>query len=155
MDQFVFTPIASVVNSRDHLNDDDWGEVVSQIHLGEGYSADLFMGLDTFSHVEIIFVFHRIPGDKNVPDTRHPRSNMDWPRLGLLAQRSAYHPNSIGLSRAEIISVEGSTLTVKGLDAVNGTPVLDIKPFFREFIPSDTQQPPWVSELLKEYWKKS
>ncbi|MBT4034425.1 MAG: SAM-dependent methyltransferase [Candidatus Marinimicrobia bacterium] len=155
MEKIELNPIAFVSNDRDHLRDDDWGEVVSEVRLRDDLSRELFKGLETFSHVEIVFVFHQIPADKNVPDSRHPRNNQDWPKLGLLAQRSSYHPNPIGLSTAKILDIEGSVLKVQGLDAVNGSPILDIKPVYREFLPEDTIQPQWVSELLKNYWKKS
>ncbi|NQT62675.1 MAG: SAM-dependent methyltransferase [Candidatus Marinimicrobia bacterium] len=155
MEKIELTPIAFVSNDRDHLGDDEWGDVVSEIRLRDDLSSELLKGLETFSHVEIIFVFHRIPVDKNIPDSRHPRNNQDWPKLGLLAQRSSYHPNPIGLCTAKILGINGGVLTVQGLDAVDGSPVLDIKPVFREFIPERTKQPQWVSELLKNYWKKS
>ncbi len=154
MEKIELTPIAFISNDRHHLGDDDWGEVVSEIHLRDDLSPELLMGLDTFSHVEVIFVFHRIPAHKKVPDARHPRNNKVWPKLGLLAQRSAYHPNPIGLSTAKIISLVGRVLTVQGLDAVDGSPILDIKPVFKEFLPRDTKQPQWVSELLHNYWLK-
>ncbi|MCF7826161.1 MAG: SAM-dependent methyltransferase [Candidatus Marinimicrobia bacterium] len=154
MEKIELTPIATVSNDRNHLGDDHWGEVISQIRLREDLSAALFQGLETFSHVEVIFVFHRLPADKKIPNIRHPRNNSKWPKLGLLAQRSAHHPNPIGLSTARIIGVDGKVLTVRGLDAVNGSPVLDIKPVFREFFPQDSHQPNWVSELLKNYWDR-
>jgi len=155
LEKIELTPIAFVANDRDHLNDDDWGQVQSNICLRKDLSPELFKGLESFSHVEIIFVFHHIPEDKDIPDSRHPRDNSTWPKMGLLAQRSSYHPNPIGLTSARILNVSGGVLTVQGLDAVNGTPVLDIKPVFKEFLPENTTQPAWVSELLKDYWKKS
>ena len=146
--------IGIVANHRSDLRDDDWGDVVSTITLSDDLSSDLLMGLDTFSHIEVVFVFHRLDGDKKVPDVRHPRDNQAWPALGLLAQRSSYHPNPIGLTTAKILGVEGPVITVQGLDAVNGSPVLDIKPIFQEFLPDNHKQPQWVSELLKDYWKQ-
>jgi len=144
--------IATVANNREHLEDDNWGAVVSAITLNEELPADLFIGLDAFSHVEIMFIFHHRDPDKKNADTRHPRNNPDWPKIGLLAQRSSHHPNPIGFTSAKIVSVKGRVLTVQGLDAVNGTPVLDIKPVFREFTSADIVQPQWVSELMKNYW---
>ena len=155
MDKIEFFPIAFISNKRDHLEDDDWGDVVSEIRLRDDLSGELFLGIDTFSHVEVIFVFHRIQTGKKIPESRHPRNNSSWPKLGLLAQRSAYHPNPIGLTTAKILDVNGSVLTVQGLDAVDGSPVLDIKPVFQEFLPQNTKQPQWVSELLIDYWKKA
>lgn len=147
--------IASVSNDRHDLKDDDWGEVISRITLNDDLSSGLYKGLETFSHVEIMFIFDQLDPNRELPETRHPRNNPKWPRIGVLAQRSVHHPNPIGLCSAEIVGVDGKTLIVKGLDAVNGTPVMDIKPVFREFLPRDTKQPRWVSELLKDYWTKT
>ena len=147
-------PIAYVSNDRHHLEDDNWGEVVSEIRLRDDLSSELLLGLDTFSHIEVIFVFHRISVDKIIPDSRHPRNNKTWPKLGLLAQRSSYHPNPIGLCTAKLLKVVGKVVTVQGLDAVAGSPVLDIKPVFQEFSTIETTQPKWVSELLTNYWRK-
>ena len=144
--------IATVHNDREDLRDDDWGEVISKIVLNENLSGDLLLGLSEFSHVEIIFLFHLKLVDQDMPATRHPRNNPQWPRIGRLAQRSVHHPNPIGHTSVKVIGVEGRTLTVKGLDAVNGTPVLDIKPVFREFLPKNIEQPTWVSELMEKYW---
>ncbi len=149
---FALDPIATVSNDRHDLRDDDWGAVVSRITLNEDLSEELFKGIDEFSHVEVIFVFHRKLSDKPVSATRHPRNNQEWPRIGLLAQRSAHHPNPLGLCTAKIKGLQGRTLIVQGLDAVDGTPVLDIKPVFQEFLPKSSRQPNWVSELLKNYW---
>ena len=152
MDRVELHVIATVSNNRDHLENDNWGAVVSQITLSEELSSDLFIGLDAFSHVEILFLFHRQNLEQKVSPTRHPRSNPDWPKIGLLAQRSSYHPNPVGFTSAKILGVKGRVLTVQGLDAVNGTPILDIKPVFREFTPAEIEQPQWVSELMKNYW---
>lgn len=154
IEKIALTPIGYVANERTHLEDDDWGGVVSTIQLRDDLSAELFRGLQTFSHVEVVFVFHLTSFDKKVGDSRHPRDNESFPKMGLLAQRSSYHPNPIGLSSAKILAVKDRVLTLEGLDAVDGSPVLDIKPLFKEFSPQDIKQPRWVSELLKNYWKK-
>ena len=125
--------IATVSNNRNDLRDDNWGEVVSNITLNDELSGDLFIGLSEFSHVEVVYIFNQLDQDREIPETRHPRNNPSWPKIGVLAQRSVHHPNPIGLCSAEIVGVDGKTLIVKGLDAVNGSPVLDIKPVFREF----------------------
>lgn len=155
MDHVELQIIARVNNDRDHLEDDDWGQVISEIILDPELPEELLSGLETFSHVEVLFVMHRRPIDKVIPPLRHPRNNPDWPELGLLAQRSTHHPNPLGLSSVKIIDLSGGVLKVQGLDAVNGSPVLDIKPVFKEFLPGEVKQPPWVSELLVDYWKKS
>jgi tRNA-Thr(GGU) m(6)t(6)A37 methyltransferase TsaA len=152
---FELEPIGYVSNNRLDLSDDAWGDVVSVITLRDDLPPDLLMGLDGFSHVEVVFIFHQIDSKKELPAARHPRNNPKYPKVGLLAQRSAYHPNPIGLTPVRILKIAGRELTVQGLDAVNGSPVLDLKPVFKEFQIIDPKQPGWVSELLKDYWIKS
>ena len=85
--------------------------------------------------------------------SRHPRENMDWPKVGLFAQRNKDRPNHIGSTIVRIIKREGRSLFVQGLDAVDGTPVLDIKPVMVEFLPREAViQPEWSHELMKDYW---
>jgi tRNA (Thr-GGU) A37 N-methylase len=84
---------------------------------------------------------------------RHPRNNKEWPKVGIFAQRGKNRPNQIGTTICKILRVTGRTLHVKGLDAIDGTPVLDIKPWVNEFAPRGaTIQPKWISELMKGYW---
>ncbi len=112
------------------------------------------MGLDEFSHAEIVFLFDRLDEDRVEVGARHPRGNSDWPSVGIFAQRASSRPNRLGLTTCEIVGVEGLDLTVRGLDAIDGTPVLDIKPFVVEFQPrTPVRQPPWVSELMAGYWE--
>lgn len=66
---------------------------------------------------------------------RPPRGRTDWPLNGIFAQRGKNRPNRLGVSRAQILMVDGLDLHVRGLDAVEGTPVLDVKPCMREFEP--------------------
>jgi tRNA (adenine37-N6)-methyltransferase len=74
--------------------------------------------------------------------------------VGIFAQRKKDRPNAIGLTIAELIKHEGNKIWVKNLDAIDGTPVLDIKPVMKEFLPAaDVIQPPWAGELMKDYWK--
>ena len=84
---------------------------------------------------------------------RHPRNNPAWPLVGMLAQRGKNRPNRLGVTVARLVSVSGRILTVRGLDAVDGTPVLDIKPVMREFLPrGEVRQPDWAIELMRDYW---
>jgi tRNA (Thr-GGU) A37 N-methylase len=83
----------------------------------------------------------------------HPRNNGDWPKVGIFAQREKNRPNQIGTTICRIAKIEGRTLYVEGLDAVDGTPVLDIKLWVTEFGPrGSTFQPSWVTELMQSYW---
>jgi len=80
----------------------------------------------------------------------------DWPLVGIFAQRGKNRPNRIGLTTCAILKVEGTRLHVRGLDAIDGTPVLDIKPVMREFLPrGEVRQPEWASELMAEYWTRA
>ncbi|MBA4385324.1 MAG: tRNA (N6-threonylcarbamoyladenosine(37)-N6)-methyltransferase TrmO [Anaerolinea sp.] len=146
-------PIAVVRNSRKLIEDDQWGEVVSTLELLPPLMEDALAGIETFSHVEVIFHFDRVQTWNIETGTRHPRNNANWPRIGILAQRGKNRPNRIGTTICKLISRTGSTLTVQGLDAVDGTPVLDIKPVMKEFLPhEEIRQPNWVDELMKHYW---
>jgi tRNA (Thr-GGU) A37 N-methylase len=115
--------------------------------------AEALLNIEDFSHAEIIFHFHNVEEEKIQKGARHPRNNPDWPRVGILAQRGKNRPNRLGLTTVKILSHSGKTLIVEGLDAIDGTPILDIKPVMREFLPSgEIRQPVWVAEMMKEYW---
>jgi tRNA (Thr-GGU) A37 N-methylase len=111
------------------------------------------MGLDAFSHAEVVFQFDQLPESEVVLTARHPRGNPDWPRVGVFAQRGRNRPNRLGVSVCRILAVDGTRLEVAGLDAIDGTPVLDIKPVLAEFLPRGTVvQPEWSRELMAGYW---
>jgi tRNA (Thr-GGU) A37 N-methylase len=85
---------------------------------------------------------------------RHPRGNVKWPQVAIFAQRAKSRPNRIAATICRLLSVQGLTLMVQGLDALDGSPVLDIKPVFSEFVPdrSAIRQPEWSHEMMKEYF---
>ncbi|MFD7707379.1 SAM-dependent methyltransferase [Streptomyces sp. NPDC059785] len=147
-------PVARVHNERRELTDDHWGEVASVIRLDAGrFTTDALLALDSFSHLEVVFHFHRVPPHKVQEGARHPRNNPDWPLAGIFAQRGKNRPNRIGVSRCRLVKADGLDLHVVGLDAVDGTPVLDIKPYLRQFGPRETVvQPAWVDELMRDYY---
>ena len=154
MADIILHPIAHVRNSRLTLDDDNWGDVISEITLDESLPAESLDGLETFSHVEILFYFDQV-ADEKIIVSRHPRGNTDWPKVGVFAQRNKDRPNHIGLTIARIIKHEGRSLFVEGLDAVNRTPILDIKPVMAEFLPHGSiRQPDWSHELMQNYWNK-
>ena len=149
----VIAPIGYVRGGRAAAIDDNWGSERASIELVEGFSPGALFGLNDFSHAEIIFYFDQVPDAKIERGARHPRGNKDWPLVGIFAQRGKNRPNRIGLCTCEIIAVSGTFMDVAGLDAIDGTPVLDIKPFMAEFLPrGELRQPAWSSELMKEYW---
>ena len=146
-------PIGHVKSGREDLEDDYWGGIISQIILEDEIPEDSFEGIDSYSHLEIIFYFHKVDQSKIVQGKEHPRENIHWPKVGIFAQRKKSRPNLIGTTIVKFIKRQGRTIWVKNLDAINGTPVIDIKPVFREFLPGEeVSQPSWSKELMKNYW---
>jgi tRNA (Thr-GGU) A37 N-methylase len=147
-------PIAHVHNERREILDDDWGPVASVIRLdGTRFTPDALLSLDSFSHLEVVFHFHRVPPEKIQSGARHPRNNPEWPLAGIFAQRGKNRPNRLGVSRCRLLRVDGLDIHVEGLDAIDGTPVLDIKPYMTQFAPrGEVAQPAWADELMRNYY---
>lgn len=151
---FEMIPVGRVEGGRELPEDDDWGESRARIVLDpERFDDEAMMGLDAFSHAEIVYVFDKVTDDQIVTGARHPRGNKAWPRIGIFAQRGKNRPNRIGVTVCEVVAVNGRTLEVKGLDAIDGTPVLDIKPVMSGFAPrGDMREPDWAREIMAAYW---
>lgn len=148
--------IGFVEGVRAHAQDDYWGGEEACIRLTEAFSADALQGLDAFSHVEVLFLFHAVDPARIATGARHPRNNAAWPAVGIFAQRGKNRPNRIGSTLCRVVRVEGTTLVVAELDAIDGTPVLDIKPVMQEFLPRQpVHQPAWTHELMQAYWLAS
>lgn len=155
MTDVVLRPIGIVRSPRRDVADDDWGSVLSTIELDAGqFGADAVAGLGDFSHVEVVYHFHLVPAEKIETTARHPRNRPDWPLVGIFAQRGKGRPNRIGVSRCRLLGVDGLRLRVQALDAVDGTPVIDVKPWMTEFGPlGDVRQPAWATELMARYYR--
>lgn len=154
MNDIHLRPVGTVRAPRTEVLDDNWGGTVSTIELDpDQFSHDAIAGLEEFSHLEIVFFMDRVPPERIQTGARHPRGNPDWPEVGIFAQRTKWRPNRIGVSRCRLVACEGLRLTVEGLDAIDGTPVLDVKPWFEEFGPrGEVRQPAWSHELMREYY---
>lgn len=154
MISFVVEPIGFVRSGRGAAIDDDWDAVTAVIELdGEQLQADAAQGLETFSHIEVVFLFDQVDPDQVCRGSRHPRGNTAWPRVGILAQRAKDRPNRIGLTTCRVLRVDGLRVEVSGLDAIDGTPVLDIKPAMAGFAArGDQREPAWATELMADYW---
>jgi len=154
MASFTVEPIGYVRSSRDAAIDDNWDAVTAAIELdATQLQPDATEGLETFSHIEVVFLFDRVEADQVSRGSRHPRGNTSWPRVGILAQRAKDRPNRIGLTTCRVLQVNGLRIEVSGLDAIDGTPVLDIKPAMAGFATrGDRREPAWVTELMAEYW---
>jgi tRNA (adenine37-N6)-methyltransferase len=148
------TPIGQVRGGRTEPLDDAWDAVEAEIALDPAVlGPDAALGLDAFSHVVVVFVFDRLDPAKVERNARHPRGRTDWPRVGILAQRGSPRPNRIGVTACRLLGVTGLVLRVRGLDAIHGTPVLDIKPHMTGFDPrGPIREPDWVAELMRGYW---
>ena len=152
----VIEPIGFVKNSRQAVEDDYWGEVVSEIVINETLGAEAIQGLEDFSHAEVIFAFHLVDEKKIVTGARHPRNNPDYPKVGIFAQRGKNRPNRLGLTTVKILKRNDNVLFVTGLDAIDGTPIIDMKPVIKEFLPEgEIRQPQWATEIMQNYWKSA
>ncbi len=144
-----------MVGGRRDAVDDNWGAVEASIRLhGSRVGRESVIGLDQFSHLVVVFQFHLVAEGDIVTGVRHPRGDTAWPAVGMFAQRARMRPNRIGVSTCALLGVDGLVLRVRGLDAVDATPVLDVKPFMREFEPpaDEVRQPTWASELIRGYY---
>ena len=150
----VMKPIAYVRGGRAEPRDDQWDAELATIEIVDEFEPQALEGIDAFSHIEVVYLFHRVDPTQIVSGARHPRGNACWPRVGIFAQRAKDRPNRIGVSVARLVRCHGRSIEVAGLDAVNGTPVLDLKPVMAEFLPrGEVRQPVWSHELMQRYWQ--
>ena len=132
--------------------DEGWGDVESLIEIDAGL-ADGLRGLDEFSHALVIFLMDRSTFDPASDLVRRPQGRGDMPLIGIFAQRAKHRPNPIGVTAVRIVGVEGNILRVRGLDAIDGTQVLDLKPYFPPFdAPVEPHTPEWVERLMERYF---
>jgi tRNA-Thr(GGU) m(6)t(6)A37 methyltransferase TsaA len=150
----LLNPIGKVLNERTEIEDDNWRNITSKIELNETIDKSSISGIEEFSHLEIIYYFDKVDDSKIITGARHPRNLEHLPEVGIFAQRAKNRPNKLGLTIVKLLKIENKTLYVSGLDAINGTPVLDIKPVFKQFLPGeDVKQPDWTNEIMKNYWE--
>lgn len=132
-----------------------WGDVVARIHLVEALGRRSLEGLADFSHVDILYWFDRVVRRPDYVEPRRARGREDMPMLGVFASRGPNRPNPIGVSACRLIDVGDTWLTVRGLDAVDGTPILDIKPVMAQLIPCGVEEPEWSSRLMRDYYQRT
>jgi len=154
MTELSVRPIDWVSSERTEPLDDGWDSIRAAITLdGERFGPEALQGLEAFSHVEVVYVFDRVDPDRVQTVARRPRGNPDWPQVGIFAQRAKGRPNRLGVSVCRLLAVQDLTVTVHALDAIDGTPVLDLKPYMAEFAPrGQVHQPAWSRELMAGYW---
>jgi tRNA-Thr(GGU) m(6)t(6)A37 methyltransferase TsaA len=111
-------------------------------------------GISGFSHVFVLFWLHEIKGKERETLRVHPRGRRDLPLLGVFATRTNRRPNPIGLTLCKLVKVKANVLTVRGLDAFDGTPVLDVKPYDTWDCAANARMPDWWTKLEKERTQK-
>jgi tRNA (Thr-GGU) A37 N-methylase len=148
-------PTGFVRSTRNEPIDDGWDGIETRIELdSKELVPDAVLGLSNFSHIEVVFLFDRADPTKACRGARRSRGRVDWPLTGILAQRAKDRPNRLGVTVCHLLKVEEDILYVQGLDAIDGTPVLDVKPVMRGFLPrGEIRGPRWVGELMAGYWK--
>lgn len=151
MQEIILNPIGYVRNDVQNKKDVSWGEDVSTIVLNEEYHSGL-KGLEDFTHVIILYYLDKAAYQKEKHLQRRPQNREDMPLVGIFSQRGKDRPNQIGMTSVRIVSVDGAALTVKGLDAIDGTPVLDIKPYYPVYDKKDAKVPEWVDRLMAHYF---
>jgi tRNA-Thr(GGU) m(6)t(6)A37 methyltransferase TsaA len=145
--------VGTVRNGRNDPQDtDQWADVRSTILIEKRFGDHCFDGLPEFSHVEVVFLFDQLAERRDYRQPWRPRGRTDLPEVGVFCDRGPRRPNRIGCTICEVVSVHARLLQVRGLDAVDGTPVLDIKPVMRQFLPGRIRQPDWVDSLMKDYF---
>ena len=130
------SPIAIARSARKEPIDGGWDAIPTRIELDPArFTADSTAGLGDFSHIEVVYFFDRVADADVQTGARRPRGREDWPLIVILAQRGKVWPNRLGVTICKLLSVNGLTLSVQGLDAIDGTPVIDIKPVTKGFLP--------------------
>ncbi|MFG7940296.1 TrmO family methyltransferase domain-containing protein [Streptomyces cacaoi] len=149
-------PIGEVVVGRADVVDDYWGGVDSVIQLDTGFPLDTVQGLEEFSHLVVVWHFDQASPDDVEYHARSPRGNTRWPATGTFAHRNHRRPNQLAQSFPRLLKVDGLSLRVTDLDAVVGTKIYDLSPYFAEMGPRGAvREPAWPGEMLTNYWATS
>lgn len=149
--------IATVVGGHPRVQDDYQGGVASIIRIDAAYPLETLQGIEEFSHLTVVWHFHLARADDVQLHARSPRGNQSWPATGTFVHRNHRRPNQLAISYPRLLKVEGRDLHVTDLDAVDGTPVIDLAPFFEQMGPrGPVRQPAWPGEMLEpHYWARA
>jgi tRNA (Thr-GGU) A37 N-methylase len=149
--------IATVVGGHTRVQDDYQGGVESVIRLNEAYPLETLQGIEEFSHLTVTWFFHLARPEDVQLHARSPRGNPDWAPTGTFVHRNHRRPNQLAISYPRLLKVKGRDLVVTDLDAVDGTPVIDLAPYFEQMGPrGPLRQPAWPGEMLEpNYWAKA
>lgn len=132
--------------------DKHWGKIQSQIIINKELVKGL-IGLSSFSHIIVVYHLNEAGFIKEKHLIRRPQGREDMPMVGIFAQRAKDRPNPIGITAVKLLSINDNIINVEGLDAINDTPVLDIKPYYPQYdLKNEAIVPEWVNVLMKEYF---
>jgi tRNA (Thr-GGU) A37 N-methylase len=147
-------PIGYVRGGRAEPTKDHWGSNLCVLQLlSERFTAAAVAGLDEVSHIEVVFYFHLQADEPAELGARRPRGRAEWPAVGIFAQHGRMRPNRLGVSICRLVRVCELNIEVEGLDAVDGTPLLDIKPVWSGYLPrTPVREPEWARQLMANYW---
>lgn len=151
---FEIEPVGFVRSTRRKVEDDGWDQEQAAIELDAArFGGEALSGLEGFSHVEVLYLMDQVEPSKIAYGARHPRNDRRWPKVGIFSQRGKNRPNRLGLTVCRVVRVQGRTIEVAGLDAVDGTPVIDLKPWYSAYGPrGSVHEPRWVAEVMADYW---
>lgn len=144
--------IGTIRNTIESKKDKGWGSDISQIIVDKKYEKGL-VGLSDFSHIIVVYYLDKANFDMDKYLIRRPQNREDMPMVGILSHRAKDRPNPIGITSVELVNVEGNIISVKGLDAIDNTPLIDIKPYYPMY---DCKEgaivPEWVNRLMESYF---
>ena len=144
----VAAPIGFIRNEVKNPGMHDWSNVVSEVVVEPRFKEALD-GLEEYSHIVVLFWMHRSSAGEHIAMKTHPQRRADLPLVGVFATRSPVRPNPVGMTIVNLIERDDNVLRVKGLDAINGTPVIDLKGFFPGDSIEDARVPDWVHKLRR------
>lgn len=128
----------------------DKTEDISRIIINEELDG-IIDGIDEYSHLIVIYWGHGVSEEGRLLTKVHPMGREDFPLVGLYGTCSPARPNPVLMTVVRLLEREGNVLKVKGLDAINSSPVIDIKPYVREFYPKeDVRIPGWMQRIVDE-----
>ena len=140
------TPIGLVKNSIIEPKRENWATVVSEIIINEDLKEGLSR-IDEFSHIIVVYWMHKLSPSQRSVIKVHPKGNQNLPLVGVFATHSPARPNPIGITTAKVLEIHDNVIKVTGLDAMDGTPVLDIKPYIPDhYSASEIKTPDWITK---------
>jgi tRNA-Thr(GGU) m(6)t(6)A37 methyltransferase TsaA len=147
-----FSPIGYVKSDVVQRKDIGWGDDTARIVIDPAFEKGL-TGLSDFTHILVVYHLHMARFEASRHLARRPQGREDMPMVGIFAQRAKDRPNPIGVTAVKLMGVEGNVVMVAGLDAIDGTPILDIKPYYPAYDrKADAVVPEWVDKLMEHYF---